>query len=158
MCVYSFAERFHRFIALSVHKSSLHHRVRGGNGQRCLKQTEQKSEQQRKGEKVRSSKQRKCGQQKAESGVEERNTKSQSKGAWETPVLPREVVFSSGYPPSPCLCFLHPCDFLHGPLAPWPLCRLPFLSPTLSLCSRLTCSPHRRVECRQRSLNLTPLL
>ncbi|KAI4817822.1 hypothetical protein KUCAC02_011196, partial [Chaenocephalus aceratus] len=30
--------------------------------------------------------------------------------------------------------------------------------PALSLSSRPTCSTHRRVECRQQSLNLTPLL
>ena len=83
-----------------------------------------------------------------------RKTEHKSK----TQLLSREVFLFSGYPPSPCLCFLHPCDSLHGPLASWPLCRLPFLRPALSLSSRLTCRPHWRVECRQRTLNLTPLL
>lgn len=36
----------------------------------------------------------------------------------ETHMLPGEVALSSGYPPSPWLCFRHPCDSLHGPLAP----------------------------------------
>lgn len=54
----------------------------------------------------------------------------------------------------------HPCDFLHGPLAPWPRCLLPFLSRPLLLCpgSFTTPPPRWRPVCRQQSLNLTLLL
>lgn len=38
----------------------------------------------------------------------------------EMQIQPREVVLSCGYPPSPLRVFLHACDSLHGPLAPWP--------------------------------------
>lgn len=67
------------------------------------------------------------------------NTGRRSKRAWEgRKCYPEKLSSPLVLLHHPACVFLHPCDFLHGPLALWPLCRLPFLSPALSLCSRLT--------------------
>lgn len=44
--------------------------------------------------------------------------KTEQESMREVEMLPREVVLSSGYPPSPGLSSLIPRDSLHGPLAP----------------------------------------
>lgn len=108
----------------SLHEPPLHHRARGGNGQRGLKLTEQQSEQQR-----GKTKQRMPESGKPQPGLAEREI--QKGGAREHERherRPREVVLSSGYPPSPCLCFLHPGDsfmglWLRDPCDPCVSCR-----------------------------------
>lgn len=127
----------HRFITpwLISHPS-----ITEWGGQPRLKPTEQQTEQVSK------------------SQVWRKDRKLEHKSMRETQMLLREAAsFLWLYSITACV-FPHPCDSHLGLLAPWPPCWLPILSSALSLSSWLTCSLHWRVECRQRTFNLTPLL
>ena len=149
----------------SLHKPSLHHRVREGNGQHRLKPTEQWSEQhrerERERERVRNTKQRHWGQSEAEPGVEGRR-EIQNDGAGEherdanathrsCPLLWLSSITLPVFSPSPRL-------------SSWPFGSVTPVSAAISQPGPVTllpgprAAPHRRVGCRQRSLNLTPLL
>lgn len=91
--VFPCAEDLHRFTAPSLHRPSLHHRVREGNGQHCLKPTVQWSEQQRGREKRKTKAVR----------VEDGRARCAREKYTKTEMLLREAILSSGYPPSPSL-------------------------------------------------------